>query len=102
MNQQQTDVYLKHEHRTRTTLSIQDKFMKTYRFSAVIEKDEDCYFASCPQLQGCHTQGESYEEALENLKDALRLYLETLLEAGEDIPEPGSVSLTMVEVVVPA
>ncbi len=42
----------------------------------MIEKDEDGYFAFCPELQGCYTQGDSYEEALEIIKDAIRPQLE--------------------------
>jgi predicted RNase H-like HicB family nuclease len=68
--------------------------MKSYRLSVVIEKDADGYFAFCPELQGCYTQGESYEEALENIKDAIRLHLEDMIERGEDIPEIESISLT--------
>jgi predicted RNase H-like HicB family nuclease len=72
--------------------------MKTYRFSVVIEKDEDGYFAFCPELQGCYTQGDTYEEALENIKDAIRLHIEDRLEADEEIPQAESVSLTSLEV----
>jgi predicted RNase H-like HicB family nuclease len=60
--------------------------MKNYRLSVVIEKDVDGYFAFCPELQGCYTQGDSYEEALENIKDAIRLHLEDRIEGGEVIP----------------
>ena len=72
--------------------------MKTYRFSVIIEKDEDGYFAFCPELQGCYTQGDTYEEALENIKDAIRLHIEDRLEADEEIPQAESVSLTSLEV----
>jgi predicted RNase H-like HicB family nuclease len=74
--------------------------MKPYRFSAIIEKDQDGYFAVCPELQGCYTQGETYEEALQNLKDAIRLHVEDRLSAGEEIPQPESVSLTSLEIAV--
>ncbi len=73
--------------------------MKPYRFSAIIEKDQDGYFALCPELQGCYTQGETYEEALQNLKDAIRLHVEDRLSTGEEIPQPESVSLTSLEIV---
>ncbi len=33
--------------------------MITYKFSVVIEKDRDGYFAFCPELQGCYTQGDT-------------------------------------------
>jgi len=36
--------------------------MSAYKFSVVIEKDINGYFAFCPELQGCYTQGDTYEE----------------------------------------
>jgi predicted RNase H-like HicB family nuclease len=74
--------------------------LKKYKLSVVVEKDKDGYFAYCPELQGCYTQGETYEEALENIKDAIRLHIEDRLESGEKIPEIEMVSLTQVEVAV--
>ncbi|MBM3745470.1 MAG: type II toxin-antitoxin system HicB family antitoxin [Acidobacteria bacterium] len=72
--------------------------METYRFSVVIEKDADGYFAFCPELQGCYTQGSTYEEALANIRDAVQLHVTDRLACGEDVPQPESVSLTSVEV----
>lgn len=61
--------------------------MAKYRFNIVVERDEDgVYIASCPALQGCYSQGDSYEEAVENLKDAIRLHIEARRELGEPIP----------------
>ena len=74
--------------------------MKMYRFSVIIEKDGDGYFASCPELQGCYTQGDTYEQALENIKDAIRLHVEDRLESNEEIPQAESVSLTSLEVAI--
>jgi len=74
--------------------------MSNYRFSVVIERDKEGYFAFCPELQGCYTQGDTYEEVLENIKDAIRLHVEDRLEAGEEIPQSASVSLTSMEVAV--
>jgi predicted RNase H-like HicB family nuclease len=74
--------------------------MKTYRFSIVIEKDEEGYFAFCPELQGCYTQGDTYEEVLENIKDAIRLHVNDCLDNGEEVPQAQSVSLTSLEVAV--
>ncbi len=52
--------------------------MPDYKFTVVMEQDEDrLYIASVPLLQGCYTQGETYEEALENIKDAIRLHMES-------------------------
>lgn len=74
--------------------------MKTYHFAAVIEKDEDGYFAYCPELQGCYTSGETFEQARANLTDAIRLHVEDILASGETIKAPESVNLTTVEVAV--
>ena len=60
--------------------------MKKYKFSIVIEKDLEGYFTFCPELQGCYTQGSTYEEVLENIKDAIKLHLEDRMENGEEIP----------------
>ncbi|MCK4599337.1 type II toxin-antitoxin system HicB family antitoxin [Candidatus Bipolaricaulota bacterium] len=74
--------------------------MKNYRFSVVIERDEEGYYVFCPELQGCYTQGSTYEEALKNVKDAIRLHVEDRIEAGEEVPQVESISLTSLEVAV--
>ena len=74
--------------------------MKTYRFSVVIEKDKEGYFAFCPELQGCYTQADTYEEAIVNIKDAIRLHLEDREESKEEIPLTDSISLTSLDVTV--
>jgi predicted RNase H-like HicB family nuclease len=74
--------------------------MSIYRFSVIIEKDKDGYFALCPELQGCYTQGDTYEEVLENIKDAIHLHVEDRIAGGEEIPQSESVSLTSLEVAV--
>jgi predicted RNase H-like HicB family nuclease len=74
--------------------------MTNYRFSVVIERDENGYYAYCPELQGCYTQGDTYEEALANIKDAIRLHVEDRVESGEEIPQAESISLTSLEMVV--
>ena len=77
-----------------------NSFMKHVTLPIVVEADLDGYFVSCPSLQGCYSQGDTYEEAIENIKDAIRLHIEDRLAAGEEIPEHVSVSLSTVEVVV--
>ncbi len=74
--------------------------MSVYRFSVIIEKDKDGYFAFCPELQGCYTQGDTYEEVLENIRDAIRLHIEDRLEDVEEIPQIESISLTSLEIAV--
>jgi predicted RNase H-like HicB family nuclease len=49
-----------------------------HKVSIVIEKDEHGYYAYSPELEGCHTQGDSLEETIQNAREAVALYLETL------------------------
>jgi predicted RNase H-like HicB family nuclease len=51
------------------------------QFNAILEKDEYGYFAYVPALKGCVSQGNTFEEALENIKEAIGLYIEELGEA---------------------
>ena len=74
--------------------------MKNYKISVVVEKDEDGYYAYCPELQGCYSQGETYEEAIENIRDAIKLHIEDRIERGEEIPKSEMTSLTNIEVAV--
>jgi len=74
--------------------------MKNYRFSVVIEHDKDGYFALCPELQGCYTQGDNFEETIENTKDAIRLHVEDRLESGEGIHHIECLALTSLQVAV--
>jgi len=46
--------------------------------NVVIERDEHGYFAYCPQLKGCHSQGETLKATLDNIYEAVDLYLESL------------------------
>jgi len=53
--------------------------MRKYRTQVIIEQDEDGkYIATCPALQGCYTQGDTFEEAIENIKDVIKMCLEEL------------------------
>jgi len=72
----------------------------SYKVSIVIEKDEYGYYAYCPELEGAQSQGDSLEEVMANIKEAVELYLETLSE--EEIKEALSKEIftTAVEVQV--
>lgn len=54
--------------------------MMSYKVSVVIEEDENGYYAYCPELEGCQSQGDSIEEIIANMREAIGLYLETLSE----------------------
>jgi predicted RNase H-like HicB family nuclease len=56
--------------------------MRNITLPVVIERDADGYFVSCPALQGCYSQGDTYEEAIENIKDAVKLHIEDRIAEG--------------------
>ena len=74
--------------------------MRKYRVSVIIEKDKEGYFAFCPELQGCYTQGQTYEKVVENIKDAIKLHIEDRNADGEEIRLAELVNLTSVEIAV--
>ncbi len=45
------------------------------------------WIAECPSLPGCISQGETKEDAIKNIKEAIDLYIETLEEDGLPVPE---------------
>ena len=53
----------------------------THKVSVVIEKDEHGYYAYCPELDGCQSQGDSLDEIMRNMKEAIELYVETVSDA---------------------
>lgn len=44
------------------------------------------YHVFCPALPGCHSEGDSFDEALQNIKEAIEIYLESLKAHGEELP----------------
>jgi predicted RNase H-like HicB family nuclease len=67
------------------------------RFRVLINPDEDGIFvAEVPTLPGCISQGRTRDEAVQNIREAIALYLESLEEHGEPIPP--SISEEIVEV----
>jgi len=53
------------------------------KINIVIEKDKHGYYAYCPELPGCQSQGETFEEIAANIREAAELYLETPFHAGK-------------------
>ena len=50
------------------------------RYRIQLWETDEGWAVSCPDLQGCHSQGDSKEEALSNIADAIRLWLEVEAE----------------------
>ena len=68
-----------------STITMESQKVLTY--TVVFEKaTEGGYVASVPALPGCMTQGENFEEAKENIKDAIVGYIEVLKEDGDEVP----------------
>ena len=74
--------------------------MQRLTLPIIVEGDQDGYFVTCPALQGCYSQGDTYEQAVANIKDAIRLHIEDRMAEGEEISQPDSVSLSTVEIAV--
>ncbi|MBW6394698.1 type II toxin-antitoxin system HicB family antitoxin [Thermus sp. SYSU G05001] len=55
----------------------------------LVPEPEGGYTALVPALPGCVTVGETEEEALQNAREAIELWLETAREFGDPIPQPG-------------
>jgi predicted RNase H-like HicB family nuclease len=70
--------------------------MRNYTLPIIIERDAEGFYVSCPPLQGCYSQGDTYDEALSNIKDAIRLHLERQADHDE-LAEPKPCSLSTVE-----
>lgn len=61
--------------------------MPGLHYTVILEREEDGgYHAFVPALRGCHTQGDTLEEAIENAREAIEAYLESLKAKGEPIP----------------
>ena len=70
------------------------------KYLVTTEVDEDGFVvASCPSLPGCHTQGETLEEALENIKDAIEIYVDYTNEQAAKV-NGSSVERRIIEVSV--
>jgi antitoxin HicB len=72
---------------------------KYMRYRILIEQDEDGMFVvECPTLPGCISQGKTRKEALANIKDAIKGYLNSLMKHKEPIPP--SIQEEIVEIAV--
>jgi predicted RNase H-like HicB family nuclease len=69
------------------------------RYTVIVEAEEEGGFhVWCPALKGCHSQGETQQEALENIQEAIAAYLESIQADGS--PPPADVKIHHVEVTV--
>lgn len=61
---------------------------QTFTYETVITEEDGRFLVSVPDLKGCHTEGDTLEEALANAKEAIEVMLESLEARGLAIPRP--------------
>ncbi len=77
--------------------------MTEYQFTVVIEPDEHGFHAYVPALPGCHSFGDTVEEAQANIHEAMELHVETMIEDGEPVPmQHDPVFITQISIPVAA
>ena len=64
----------------------------------LLPQPEGGYFVQCPSLPGCYSQGETVEEALANIKEAIELVIEDMAASGESVPQSGAPIVTEVTI----
>jgi predicted RNase H-like HicB family nuclease len=64
--------------------------MRPIQYSIIIQWSDrnDAYLASVPELPGCHTHGDTYQEALKNALEVIELWIEAAEKDGLPIPSP--------------
>ncbi|MDQ7823440.1 MAG: type II toxin-antitoxin system HicB family antitoxin [Candidatus Eremiobacteraeota bacterium] len=76
---------------------------KNYTVQVLIEQDEDGrYVSSCPSLEGCSTQGDTFEEAMENIRDVIMMCMKELAEEKKtfDLKYPEIIGVKHLEIAI--
>lgn len=68
--------------------------MNAKSFPVILEPEKDGgYVVSCPILPGCYSQGDTLEEALNNIREAIQLCIDDYQERGVEIPNPDTITI---------
>lgn len=62
--------------------------MHKYEIIIYWDNQDNAYIAEVPELPGCTAHGETYDDALSSVKDAIQLWVDTAKEFGDPVPEP--------------
>lgn len=62
--------------------------MDRYEIIMYWSNEDEAFIAEVPELPGCMAHGDTQEEALANIKEAMRLWVDTAREFGDPVPEP--------------
>ena len=76
--------------------------MKELHYTILLQRVPQGFVVWVPCLPGCMTQGATYEEALQMAKEVIPLWIETLMEEGEEVPEENPDDFTIVKIEVEA
>jgi predicted RNase H-like HicB family nuclease len=71
--------------------------MSGYRFPAYVVRDREGWAAHCPEFPDCRARGATYEEALDNLRDVIQIFVEDGLGDDEPPPQHAELSLTTLD-----
>ncbi len=75
---------------------------KLHFFPITIEAlEEGGFLASCPVLQGCHVEGKTYAQAIDNIHDAIKVHIKARLSHGEIVPEVSVPQKTDLKITLP-
>lgn len=82
-------------------MSTTKKYSKIYEYIAVFEPaEEGGYTVTIPALPGCISEGDNFEEALANIKEAAELYLETVKDEMNERAQESSIVVTPIKIKV--
>ena len=62
--------------------------MHKYELIIYWDNRDNIYIADVPELPGCSAHGKTYGEALDNVNEAIELWINTAMEFGDPVPEP--------------
>jgi predicted RNase H-like HicB family nuclease len=71
-----------------------NNYIKNYSYLVEFSEEDEAYLAKCIEL-GIMAHGDSQEEAIQEIKEAVRVHLLMLIEDKDQIPEPKSAQLTI-------
>ena len=75
---------------------VREEMIMKARLGVMLKQQSNgSYYAICPELKGCYTQGETYEKALENLRELVEISIKEELEDGTSIDELCSETATI-------
>ncbi len=61
--------------------------MTTRHYTIILNRQPDGgYHASCPALRGCHSEGDTLDEAVDNMREAIEAFIESIEAHGEEVP----------------